>query len=541
MISRWQCSLYSFLWVVLVGPSGYGLVSAAPKRVTPSAKSAAAAKGKTAKGGGAAATAAAKALVVRGTTALAAGDLVGARRSLEEAYRTSRRPEVLYQLGRLALAAGRPVEAHDLLRRYLADPTREPDEEATKAAEGTIGQPLPAKGSIVILSDPGALVTVDEHVVGTLPLPLPLLVSAEFHTVTLDFPGKKLEVPVQVQSGRTSDVRVSRTSGAVLVSVLPAIVMYLEPTELPPDAKKALGDALEQAVHDEQQTLLDVDAALLQAPELKDCVSKDACLRQLAEKNKVDFVVVQRTQLEGKAQDTKWKTTLRLLRSHIVEPAATTEVTCEKCAPDAAAAQLKEATSKLLTDGLGRAHGQLRVTTEPAAATLRLGDRTAVPSPLETSLWAGSYQLTVSHPGYQPERRAIEVGSQPQLINVTLNREALLSPPPPPKQLQWESAPRPRWRLVAGAISLGLGVGLIGLGAVGIARDGACIDTPDTPGGACQNVYNTLVGGGVGIGLGAALAIGGTVLLSLPPPKRQVLVDTPTRGAATGTAGDSAR
>jgi hypothetical protein len=161
-------------------------------------------------------------LLAEGIAALSAGNLPTAEARLSEAYRLWPRPEVLYQLGRLALLSGRTLQAQDLFRRYLADPTRPTDEAATQFAEKQLTQPSKDAGSVSVLSEPGALVSVDGRVIGSLPLPLPLSLSPGSHTVALEFADKRLEAPVQVQIGRITELRMSRASGTVLVSVLPA-------------------------------------------------------------------------------------------------------------------------------------------------------------------------------------------------------------------------------------------------------------------------------------------------------------------------------
>ena len=117
-----------------------------------------------------------------------------------------------------------------------------------------------------MLSEAGALVFLDSRPVGTLPLLLPLLVTPGTHTVRLEFSGKTMEAPVQAELGRLTEVRLSRTSGAVLVSVLPSILWVKSASGLLPDAALKLAEPVEQAAHDEQYTLLGADPLLPRAP-----------------------------------------------------------------------------------------------------------------------------------------------------------------------------------------------------------------------------------------------------------------------------------
>src|SRR4051794_4427301 len=55
------------------------------------------------------------------TAAREARDFAAAYRDLAAAYQLAPTPQVLYQLGALAHAEGRAVDAYDLMRRYLAE------------------------------------------------------------------------------------------------------------------------------------------------------------------------------------------------------------------------------------------------------------------------------------------------------------------------------------------------------------------------------------------------------------------------------------
>lgn len=470
----------------------------------------------------------AKALGERGLAALEAKDLPTAGRLLMDAYRLSPRPELLYHLGRVAVGEGRLLEAYDLFRRYLADPAREPDEAAAKLAEEQLAQPQPPGGSIIVISDPGALVVVDGRAVGTLPLPLPLLLTPGAHTVVLEFPSKRLEAPVQVQLGRTTEVRLSRSSGAVLLSVLPAILLAAAPSKLPPETARLISEAIDLAARGEQHTLLRAELVLPTEPASRGCLTRESCQRELAQQNKADFVLQQVSELLPNPKQPpdpksgRWKLALRLLRTDVHEPAGTAELTLEQAPPEQTAARVKEAASKLLADGLVRPRGSVRITTVPAGATLRLGSLPPVNAPLSASLWAGSYELGITHPGYQNEQRTvvIEEGKSAELPVELQQSEAaqvpLVATPPPPQG----RGPRPRWRLALGGALIGAGVILGALGAVGVAVDGSCSSPPEVEGGNCAQLRNTKPIGGAAVGSGLLIAGAGIVLIALPGPKR---------------------
>ena len=158
-----------------------------------------------------------RALLEKGRAALDAKDVSGARRVLEQAYRLAATPEVLFLLGRVAEAEGRTLEAHDLMRRFLIDPARLPDEAAVAAAQQVVKGARPASGQIVVLGAPGSLVFVDDRLLGSVPLTQPLLVSPGEHRLSLQLGGRRLESPVLIQAGRSFEVRFTKASGAVLI------------------------------------------------------------------------------------------------------------------------------------------------------------------------------------------------------------------------------------------------------------------------------------------------------------------------------------
>jgi len=477
----------------------------------------------------------AKSLLEKALAALDERDLRAASRLLTEAYRQSPRSEVLYYLGCVARLEGRVLEAHDLFRRYLADPAREPDEAVTRKVEEFVAQPPPPSGSVTVLSDPGALVMVDGRLVGTLPLPLPLLLKPGFHKVGLEFMDKKLEAPVQALSGRLTELRISRASGTVLVSVLPAILLFAEPPNLPPEAGRLFDDALEQAARGEQYTMLRSELVLPQAPEIKDCLDQDRCRRQLAQKSSVDLLLERRVQATGTSRSMAWKIDLALLRTDVAAPAAVAKMSCGPCSAEQAAMRLKDAATKLLSDGLARPQGFLRISLEPAAAEVRVDGRViAAKAPSRETLWTGAHEVTISHTGYVTKRHTIEVGDG-QEVSLSVRLEKLQEAgkpldllaagalPAASPSVQPQRARRPAWRLWLGGAMLGVGAGLAAASAVGVARSGQCVDPPEVEDGACPRLYSTGAIGGAGLGVGTAFLAAGIVLVALPAREQRAV------------------
>jgi hypothetical protein len=464
-----------------------------------------------------------KALVDQALAALESKDFPTATALLTSAYRSAPRPELLYQLGRVAMAAGRTLEAHDLLRRYLADPAREPDETATKLAEDLVAAGPPDSGSLSIQSDPGALVWVDDRVVGSLPLPLPVLLSPGSHNVLVEFSGKKLEAPVQIRLSRLTEVRMSRASGAVLISVLPAILLWSEQAGVPVDSGRALSDAVEQAARSEQYTMLSIARLLRKESERSACVLKDDCLRELGKTTQAEWLLKLRLVVTGEPKRLNWQIGLQLLRLDIVEPAAETELTCSSCDAEQVSAKLKEAAAKLLGEGLLRPFGSISVLSEPIGAKVQLGVRSAQATPFRLTLWKGRYGLQVRHPNYREQQQDVEIdsGSPAELVlrlEPLRGESALPGPGQPLPPLV--RPPRPKWRLALGGTMIGLGGALLAVGGTGIALDGQCVSPVTVEGAACSTLNNTRPVGSFSLLSGLALMISGTVLIALPERRR---------------------
>jgi hypothetical protein len=527
------------LWHWLLG--ALALV-AAPRGAA--ARPAAAAHGKS---GGAAAS-----LMEKAKAALLARDPATARQALTQAYRASATPEILYLLGRVAEAEGRALDTHDLMRRYLTDPARVPDDEAAGEAQRVVKQPRPPSGQIVVLGAPGSLILVDDRLVGSVPLSQPLLVSPGEHRITLTLGSRRLDTPVPVQAGRSFEVRFTQSSAAVLITLLPAVLWVTEHDGVADEAQNPLADAAEQAARAAEQTLLGSEAALARAPELAACLPTTECRQQLARKNEVEYVLVSRVQRRALTEAAapprtttmtatmtttppptpapapapaidSWQLTLTLWHTEIATPAAQKSATCERCTAEQAAQALKLATSAVLAEGLHRGHGSLSVRVEPADAELRVAGQ-VVAAPYQEALWSGRYALSLRRPGWQPTERTIELGDgQKEEVALQLDPDepAPVAPPSPPPAVAPPPAqppPRPRWRLVTGGALLGAGLLLDGFGISAAVASGWCANptTVDRTSPSCLQVYNTH-GAEYGLlPLGTALVAAGVILIALP-------------------------
>ena len=201
--------------------------------------------------------------------------------------------------------------------------------------------------------------------------------------------------------------------------------------------------------------------------------------------------------------------------------------------PSSSERTLTELLPSTLREAMGRPQGTLRVTSQPPGAQVQLGERTLGKTPLSRPSFAQALELVVQLPGFLPERRRVEVAASGTTeVQVVLTA---MASPPAARPLIWQRQ-RPRWRLALGVIALGVGAGLVGLGASALAVDGGCVSDPVAPSLACERRYAT---GATGTGLvipGALLLGAGVVALAIPGPLRQVEAPPPRTRSANATA-----
>lgn len=523
------------------------------------------------------ATAQVSALVQRGEAALQAGDLAAAEQALTAAYRQAPHADLLFQLGRLAVAQQQLLAAQDLFRRYLNDPTATPDPAKTAEAQKTLARPRPISGKLRVQGDRGGLVSLDGRLLGRLPLVQPLLAAPGARTVVIQYPGKLLDVPVEVEAGRMLDIQCTRATGAVFLAIVPSLLVLPELTAVPAAAAEQLLDAVERAAQGEQLALLKPDTLVTLDPELKDapapraeqelrrCLADADCQQRLLRRNKLEHalkVSAKQTVLpaanrtpppaaapppapEQPPAPQQWDFALELLRTDTLGPARTQALSCTPCTEPQAITALQDAVSRTLAAGLVRPRGTLAVTSDPVGAEVRLGERVLGRTPLSLPVWADEYTLELRHPGHEPVRRTVRVAAE-KTAALTATLPAIPPPPPPPSPPppvapppappRWERAPRPRWRLGLGGSALFLGVTLGALGGLvlGINQNNNCpppMPMTEPPPGCDMETMRTQFNLGASlIPIGSALAVTGIVLLAVPGPRRQVPASTPGTG-----------
>lgn len=104
------------------------------------------------------------------------------------------------------------------MRRYLTETEgiAQPDPARVEIQKLVAGPPPPS-GRLLVLGDPGALVSIDGHLVGVLPLSAPLLLSTEEHKLLIEQRAGTAEAQIQVPAFRMAEVRVGQSGSRALL------------------------------------------------------------------------------------------------------------------------------------------------------------------------------------------------------------------------------------------------------------------------------------------------------------------------------------
>lgn len=471
-------------------------------------------------------------------TALAAGELATAQKLAAQAYRGAPSPEALLLLGQVALAENRLLDAQDFMRRYLADPNLDAplDAEGPMAAQKVLERPRPKAAQLNILGDRSTVVSIDERVVGVLPLTRPLLVAPGEHKVVLERRSSRLEDQVRVPLGRLGEVRCNFATKALVLTVLPGVLLVDESPALAPLEQASLLQLTEGAVVAQRLSPIGPrDAAECVEPAPGACSDAVRCQVAAAQRCEADYVLRTRVLREGPATapigspSVTLKLEVDLIDVVVGEVAVKEQTSCPGCAPTAALAKLKETLEALINRGVNRPHGQLEVSSEPVGAMVTIDGRAVGATPYKAEVFVGPHQIDLKKPGYQDFSQPVNVVDG-ETAQVASNLIAVAKPePPPPPKVVVRPAGRPLWRLLSGGVAIGAGAVLVGFGGSALAINGHCLDSPlSAPTPTCPTVFSTTGTGGALIGIGGALMIGGAVMIALPPKAAKTSPEVPT-------------
>lgn len=478
-----------------------------------------------------------------GLAALQAARFGDANRLLSAAYATAPSPQGLYLLGQLALAEKRDLDAHDLMRRYLADPDLEhdsegrsaqpatsgtappPDNPEVKEAERVLGLPRPPAATLNILGERGTRVYVDSRLVGVLPLSLPLLLSPSEHKIVLERGQQHIEDQVQIPAGRLGELRSDVSSRALLLSTLPGVLFVADLRELSPELRARLQQSVEKALLSRRLSPLASDVALTllrsSARKLGDCLSELSCQVELAKQVEVDAILHVRSTVDKGAL----RLQVALIDTAVEQEAASDEVQLDSLAAEPAATGLLGLVRRVYEVGSARPRAELNITCQPSDAELAIDGRVLPACRYQRAAFAGERLIRAQKPGLTPfeqrlslregEKRTLDI----QLFEPEPAPAALLPPPPPPPPLP-RRQPRPVWRLALGGVALAGGLVTAGFGVAMLSIDGQCVAAPAVEGGVCERRYVTQGPGGITVGIGLGLAIAGGLLIGIPGPMK---------------------
>jgi hypothetical protein len=498
-----------------------------------------------------------------GTAALQAAKYSEAARLLSQAYATSPSPQGLFLLGRLALSEGRSLDAHDLLRRFLADPDLDHEGEAAtpaaapapapaptpgsatggspgpaaappapaltglaadiKEAERVVALPRPPAGTLNILGERGTLIYVDGRLVGTLPLSLPLLLSPSEHRVLLERGQKRIEDQVQIAAGRLGELRGDVSSRALLFSILPGVLFVSDFRNVPPELRARLQQSVEKALLARRLSPLSTEIALSALPsggrKLSDCLGEVSCQVELASRVEAEAILVVRSVGEGERLQLR----VALLDGAVAEEAAAEEQVCQRCNLEQAGSSLLALVGRVYEAGRGRARAELSVTCEPSSAELLIDSKVVTGCRYKKTVFAGEHRIIARQSGLPSEERLVTLrAGESRALSLQLS---LPEPPPAPLAPEAPSGPlppqqlrRPAWRLAVGSVALVGGLVMAGFGVTMLGIDGSCVRDPAVTGGACERKYTTLAPGAGLFGGGLNLAMAGIVFLGIPGP-----------------------
>lgn len=503
-----------------------------------------------------------------GIAALQAAKYSDAAHLLSQAYATSPSPQGLFLLGRLALAEGRSLDAHDLLRRFLADPDLDHEGEVAapaaapatapatapavvpspatagspgsapalpppppltglaadiKEAERIVALPRPPAGTLNILGERGTLIYVDGRIVGTLPLSLPLLLSPSEHRVLLERGQKRIEDQVQIAAGRLGELRGDVSSRALLFSILPGVLFVSDFRNVAPELRARLQQSVEKALLARRLSPLSTEIALSALPsggrKLSDCLGEVSCQVELANRVEAEAILVVRSVGEGERLQLR----VALLDGAVAEEAAAEEQVCQRCSSEQAGASLLALVGRVYEAGRGRARAELSVSCEPRGAELLIDSKVVTGCRYKKTVFAGEHRIIARQSGFPSEERVVTLrAGESRALSLQL---ALPEPPPAPLLPEAPSGPRPPqqlrrppWRLAVGSVALVGGLVMAGFGVTMLGIDGSCVREPAVTGGACERKYTTLAPGAGLFGGGLNLAIAGIVFLGIPGP-----------------------
>lgn len=431
-----------------------------------------------------------------------------AEAALEKLYISTKNPTLLFELGAVAAALGRQIGAADLYRRYLYIVGEQAAPELRSQSENFL-KSFDAPCSEISVNGPvGGLLYLDEHPIGTLPLPNNIFVGPEPHKFrvasgSIRSSSEALSIPTGRRGSITLTLR--GTSLSTLLSLSQGILLRVDSTDDGSVLVDSIYPTIAKSVEAHYAVLIDrerQDSVLKQQPGLVRCLQAGDCQEPLVKAGELSYVLELTIR---KAQDRAQLS----MRVFDVLTASYSSVRTEDCAkadvPQLAAALA----SNLIGEVMNRERGSLTVLTSPSGVRVVVDDIGVGLSPYRRDSFVGSRRLSLSAPGYSDHTATVLVESgQETSLNVTLT-----------KLPGREFAGRPLWRAALGGGLLAAGLVVAGFGVAALAVDGRCTGDLRADDGFCNYFDTSRSGLALSIPGAAAATIGG--LLFAWPSRRE--------------------
>jgi len=384
-----------------------------------------------------------------------------------------------------------------------------------------------ASGEVEVFGDRGIQISVDGGAATGLPLSSPLSLSASKHVITATQGRMTLTSQVEVRAGRALEVRFNFNVQAVSVTIPPHALLLEQYQGIPKAAETELAVTTVRALSKQRLTLLSParDTVLP-----SDCHKQIPCLVAQAQQQEADYTVVLSIAALPKAPGESvsdlqnYQIFGQIIDRSVESEASSVTDSCTSCSVTALQDKLRQILPELASSALSRTKGILRIQTEPSQAELFASGVRLGTAPLQRKMWAGTIDLRAELPGYQAVERRVVISPNAEM-DVALTLEPDQHEPAEVRKrrvivigqkVPVVREPRPRWRLFAGGIGIGVGALLIGFGSGALAVDGTCIRPPMGAALHCDNLYSTFNLGTGLVASGSAIAIGGILTMAWP-------------------------
>lgn len=412
-------------------------------------------------------------LIDQGRQALESNDPARAILALEEAYRVAPRTGILYLLGRAALMEGRQRAAIDLYRRYIEQMGDDAEPEVRAELTQVAQQPLEVGADLTVAGVPGGLITVDDRIVGTLPLGTPVQLSAGKHQVVMTKEGRKVEATVSLLPRRAAEVRFTLKPPLAVTTLTPGVLQYIEPTTLDPGFLQNVRKTVSEAVGRQRAVLVSPDTqanVMAQNSELSRCLDQPICQEKLAVQSNATYVLRIEFQLGAAALSVPemqtgnsqrpvvaYRYSATVLDAEVGAIAATATDSCIGSQCSKLMNRIADMVGDLLKTAANKPRGTLIVSSVPPGATVKLNARSIGVTPLRRDAFIGPYEMVLDKPGHYPLVESVLIEDNHEL---TLDRPLVPLPVAAPSRsravLKWAT-------LGLGIVSTAAGATLLGL------------------------------------------------------------------------------